>query len=163
MQQDENDDLGEIKCDFSGVVATAEEVALIDPADDIGLPPGWLAVTVTRRVPNPAYATLQTAKAVRQAGLEAQLPSDMPEADRSTMLRVFAVDVEAHYKALDGDPAYAPTLEESEVKIIAPPHRVEGGALDGVVDALINTFGFQRRLVQPKKRKRAPGAGAAQG
>lgn len=156
MQQDENDDLGEIKCDFSGVVATAEEAALIDPADDIGLPPGWLAVTVTRRVPNPAYASLQTAKAVMRAGLEGQLPADMGEADRATMLRVFDVQVEAQYKVLDADPAYAPTIEESEVKIIAPPSRVEGGALDGVVDALINTFGFQRRLVQPKKRKRTP-------
>lgn len=147
-----------VTCDLSGVVATAEEMAMIDPADDVGLPPGWLAVTVTRRLPNPRYVALQTAKSVMLAGLTAQLPDDMGEADRKTMQAVFDVQVEAQYKALDGDPGYAPTLEESEVKVIAPFDRAAEGQLDGVADALVNLLGFDRKLVRPRRKKRAQGA-----
>ncbi len=148
-----------IKCDISGVAATPVEMEQIDPADDLGLPPGWLAVTVSRRVANPKYTYLLKAKAMTQAGLEAQIPLEVDEAQRDELRQIFAVQVEAQFKALEADPSYAPTLEESDTKIIAPFSRVEGEALDGVADALVNTLGFPRPLIRPKKRKRA----AAQG
>lgn len=150
---DEPDDL---VCDLTGTPATPDEIASIDPADDLGLPIGWLAVTVTRRVPNPKYAALVMAREMELAGMLQQIPANVQGAERDAVTAAFAVKLDAQYRALTGDPEYAPTVTEEATKIIAPIARVPDLATVGAF--LTDTMGYDRRLIRPTKRKPAQAA-----
>lgn len=155
-RNDELDGMDEaVICDLSQVKASPDEMDTVDPADELGLPVGWVAVTVTRRLLNPKYRDLAQAKEVMLLGLLQQLPENLPEAERRDAQRVFEVQVHATYAVLDAHPDYAPTIEETETRLIAPEERAPGNK--DALKYLSGTLGFNRVLVHGKrKRKPAP-------
>ena len=80
----------------------APESALVDDGgdDNLGaLPVGWLEITVRRRASNPVWDEIQRRKArlveSTWMGIAAQLPEDIPDADRAEV----RADVETSFAA----------------------------------------------------------------
>lgn len=158
--QDKIDDDDGIKCDVTGLPATERELASIDPADELELPVGWLAITVARRRPNPEYLLLMQTMEMEIQGALVQIPEGTPDKDRAAAEGMIRLATKAKYLPLLRDPEYAPTLEDSATRIClgeaaAKARGVEG--MDGAFNVLVDIFKLPAELVRPPipvKRKR---------
>jgi len=156
----DNDD--DLKCDVSGLAATDDDLATVDPGDDLELPVGWIALTVTRRRPNPAYLRAMQAQEMEVQGGLAQIPEDTSAADRASAEGLLRESTRARYFPMMQSAEYAPTLEEAATRMflapeLAAPRGVQG--MDGICEYLTATFKLPAELLSaPKARKRAPRA-----
>lgn len=104
--------MSDIYCALTGEGPDEEE--LIDLGDDDELPPGWIRVTVERRLPNLARVELDAAK---KAICAAQLEQYGEVGDE--VKRLVELQVDATFAALEAQ--NPPTLIREESIYICPP------------------------------------------
>ena len=115
----------EYECALSGITAQGAENYDGDGLED--LPPGWVQVTMTRRMLNPRYlALMQTKEGLIQGAMQmatSQLPDDVPPEILQGQETAIRLQIDAQFFLLERDTA--PYITESEVVFLAPPEKSE--------------------------------------
>lgn len=110
-------DLYEYECALSGVTA---EGGLSFDDDQMGdCPPGWVEVTMKRRLFNPKYLALQRLKETMVSQAARQIPENIPEELREAQVSMMMLQVEATFHSIEADTP--PYLTYEERVFIAPP------------------------------------------
>lgn len=107
----------EYECALSGKTAEGE---LPFDGDNLGdLPPGWIQVTLTRRVINPEWLLLQQTKEAAVTMAANQIPANVTGAIRNAQVNVIRMHIRAQYHAIEAE--IPPYLSYTEQVHIAPP------------------------------------------
>ncbi len=107
------------ECCLSGKIASFAEPVTDDARDEEDLdemPVGWIRVVVQRRGVSPLWVEIQKRKARQFAGVQAQIPPDLSDADRAEAMRDAEVGVDAAFFAIEmGTPKYIVVEDEAYV------------------------------------------------
>ena len=107
----------EYECALSGVT---EEGGMSFADDGLGdCPPGWVQVTMKRRLINPKYMAIQQTKENLVALSMQQIPDNVPDAVKRVQRTMMEIQVEAQFHAVEAETP--PFLTYEEKVFIAPP------------------------------------------
>lgn len=107
----------EYECALSGVT---EEGGMSFADDGLGdCPPGWVQVTMKRRLINPKYMAIQQTKENLVALSVQQIPDNVPEEVKQVQRTMMQIQVEAQFHAVEAETP--PFLTYEEKVFIAPP------------------------------------------
>lgn len=151
MSDEKNDEVG-LVCDVTGLAATDKDMDSIDPADEMELPVGWLAITVSRRRQNPAYLHLAQVIEMEVQGALAQIPEGTSDRDKAAAESMIRLATKAKYLPLLRDPEYAPTVEDSATRLCLGEAAAKARGVEGMGSALkllVETFKIPADLVMP--------------
>jgi hypothetical protein len=107
----------ELICALSGKPPKEAELVTDGPEDSVldEAPLGWVAITVTRRLLNPNWVSVQEAKRATYEATMAQVPEEYREAQSGLV----GMQIEAMYSALETrHPKY---VEDEQVSYISDP------------------------------------------
>lgn len=110
-------DLTPFVCSMSGVEADEDDIVTDAPKGDVlgALPVGWSRVTVERRLENPRWDEIQSAK----AGIVQMTLTNVPDEHKAATQPMIEMQVDAQFAALEA--ATERYLTFTEVLYIAPP------------------------------------------
>jgi hypothetical protein len=107
----------EYECALSGVT---EEGGMSFADDGLGdCPPGWVQVTMKRRLINPKYMAIQQTKENLVALSMQQIPDNVPDEVKQVQRTMMEIQVEAQFHAVEAETP--PFLTYEEKVFIAPP------------------------------------------
>ncbi len=111
------EDQYEYECALSGVSAEGSTSWESDGMADC--PPGWVQVTMKRRLVNPRYmALLQTKETIVAIGMQ-QIPENVTDEIRTAQRAMMVIQTDANFHALEAETP--PYLTYEEMVYIAPP------------------------------------------
>lgn len=110
-------DLYEYECALSGL---SEEGAMSYDGDQMAdCPPGWVEVTMKRRLVNPKYVAIQRTKESMIAIAAQQIPANVSEEIKQAQRAMMSIQVEATFHGIEAETP--PYLTYEERVFIAPP------------------------------------------
>lgn len=99
--------MNEYECALTGTTEEAVESVSADGLDS--LPVGWTKITIARRVYNPKWLMIQQVKEAMIEGLMAQMPPDVADIQRYSLV----LQVEAQFHAMEKDtPVYVRDVDD---------------------------------------------------
>ena len=107
----------EYECALSGVSSEGSIPYAGDGMDDC--PPGWVQVTLKRRLVNPKYVAIQQTKAGLLQMSAQQIPANVPAEARAAQMAMLSIQVEAQFHGVESETP--PYLTYEEQVFISPP------------------------------------------